>query len=215
MHLPTCPRRETVLHGRPCSRAQARNREGSERGVAVSQRNAPPHSISCSPPKSAYGAVDLTDSRQSGRRRRVAQKRMRVIANAHPGRRSVVDAARRRAARGRCIHRGRRAGQPGPQSPAAKQVADSGIGCPPHSLTRRIASSADISNTRVASLRGSGRHLSDTSVITPSVPSAPAHQARTRRIRRRSSSRVRRTSGRRRAPSRIRMPSTRSRTAPA
>ena len=48
-----------------------------------------------------------------------------------------------------------------------------GSGLPPHSFVMRIASSAEHSNTRVVSLFGIGRHLSETSVMTPSVPSAP------------------------------------------
>ncbi len=65
-HRPTCRRRGTASRGRRCPAPSRGPPRGSVRGPATSQRNAPPHSISCSPPRSRCGAVDLTESRQSG-----------------------------------------------------------------------------------------------------------------------------------------------------
>ncbi len=47
--------------------AHARTFATSTRSPATSQRSAPPHSMSWSPPKSVYGAVERTDSRHSDR----------------------------------------------------------------------------------------------------------------------------------------------------
>ena len=61
-----------------------------------------------------------------------------------------------------------------PRSPSVYAVALIGSGLPAHLLTASSALSSGISNFSVASATGTGSTLSDTSRMTPSVPSAPA-----------------------------------------
>jgi len=53
-------------------------------------------------------------------------------------------------------------------------IALIGSGLPAHRFTVSSALSSGISNFSVASATGTGSTLSDTSTMTPSVPSAPA-----------------------------------------
>jgi hypothetical protein len=57
--------------------------------------------------------------------------------------------------------------------PACHDVADSGNGCPAHWFIFRMAAASSSSYCSVVSTAGFGSTLSETSVIRPSVPSAP------------------------------------------
>ena len=207
-------RRVPAVRCRPGAQRLARRRRAPSRPSAARR----PTRSAASPPRSAYGAVGLDrqpPQRAAGRARR-HEERMRLLAHAAPE--DVV--VRREPRRRRCVATAASTAGAAPdrrtrRRPPCRQVADSGSGCPPHSF--RLGGSprpAAHSNTRVASALGRGRHLSEISSSTPSVPSAPVISRATSKpatffITRppnvRSSPR----------PSRMRTPSTRSRTAPA
>ena len=169
-------RRETASRGRRAPRPTRAPCAASARSSAASQRSAPPHSISCSPPRSVYGAVDL--HRQAPQRRAVAsrgrEERVRVVA--HASSRTRRRRAPRCAAelRDRGLDRRLRAGQAHAQAAIVKarrrqrqRLAAPFVGAADRLVGRALERDASLRS------RGSGRHLSDTSVMTPSVPSAP------------------------------------------
>ena len=59
-------------------------------------------------------------------------------------------------------------------TPASQAVADRGSGWPAHRFTASIIFASSISKASVASAGGRGSTLNESSVSTPSVPSAPA-----------------------------------------
>ena len=176
-------RRETAWRDRPARRTTCAAVAGSTRSLAASQRKPPPHSISWSPPRSVCGAVGRTDKppQRLARSRGVDEKAMRVVAHARPERVAVVRdaappsfaqrrvaprAARRTAARdSTSVVKARR----GHRQRLAAPLVDA-RGSPRRPSIRSVI---------VASARGIGRHLSETSVITPSVPSAPVMRRET------------------------------------
>ena len=58
--------------------------------------------------------------------------------------------------------------------PASQAVAETGRGCPAHPVTNAKPASSVHSCTSVVSAKGTGKTLSDTSVMAPSTPNEPA-----------------------------------------
>ena len=171
-----CRRRGRASRARraqPPRRAAPARRRARRRS---SQRNAPPHSTSCAPPSSAYGAVALTDSRHSARPgARAAAKNgcvcsrtlaEEVVAGREPHRRRC--GRRRPRPPGRRRPRARAGGRRPGRSPTAAAAARP---------SRRLGARLRPAGTRAPASpppSGSGWHLSEISSSNPSVPSAPA-----------------------------------------
>ena len=149
----TCRPPGTAWHGRRGSRAHARSLAGigARACVEASAARRPTRPAARRRGRHAARSTSPKAARAGSAARAAAKNGMRVVADAAPEGRVVGRPPRRRCSSPPRVDRRRRPRQAHREPAAAWHVADSGSGWPPHSFTRRIASSTGSSNASVAS----------------------------------------------------------------